>query len=144
MVADDFAKGNVLKQEAYHFSRYLIDRTPNEALVDGYTNANRKLSIDVPLQADKNVLDFALKHPWTISLLDAATGFIYPDALLRKKIYTMAAVLEAFPEYTEYFLPESNSTMMLLFRLIVNAFTAAIKIVIGIPLLMFIRRNTSD
>jgi hypothetical protein len=134
-------KNNVLEKEALLFSRYLIDREPPVELVDRYVNANRQLGIDEGPHLDDNILKFTWAHPWSISFLDAASGLMQPDALIRKKIYTMAAVLEASTLYTEKFLPGKLSALSLFWMLITNGIVSAIKIVIGVPLFFVIRRR---
>jgi hypothetical protein len=144
MTSELHIPNNILEREAYLYSNYLLDREPPEEIVKRYVNANRKLGIDVVPPSDANILKFSLTHPWSIPFLDAATGFLHPDSFLRKKIYTMAAVLEATPRYTEDFLPQNLSPLKLFVQLIANGLTAGIKVMIGIPMFLFIRRHTHD
>ncbi len=134
---------NVLEQEANNYSRYLLDRDPSKDIVERYIHASRKLGIDAVSISDSKIMEFSHAHPWTIPFLDAAVGLLQPEALLRKKIYTMAAILEASPLYTEHFLPKRLSPLTLLFQLIFNCLTAGIKIIVGIPMLILIRGSAS-
>jgi len=125
------------------FSRYLLDSTPPRKIVERYINASHSLGIiNAVNKADLNILKFSRNHPWSISFLDAACGFLYPGALLRKKIYTMAAVLEASPLYTGYFLPQNLSSLRLFVQLITNGLIAGIKVMIGIPIFLYVRRRS--
>jgi len=93
---------------------------------------------------DDHIIKYSISHEWSIPFLDAAAGLIQPDALIRKKIYTMAAVLEASTLFTEEFLPRPLSPLALFCLLLTNGMLAGIKIIIGVPLLLFIRRRKDD
>jgi len=136
----------VLEEEALLFARYLIDCDPPREMVVRYIDANRRLGVNAVTAADEHILNFSVSHPWSIPFLDAAAGILRPEAVLRKKIYIMAAVLEASPRYPECFLPVNLSSLVLFLRLIINGFTACIKIMIGIPMLMLIGngKRTND
>lgn len=138
------SEDKTLEKEAVLFASYLLDRDPPEEMVDRYINANRKLGVNRVTATDENVLNFSMSHPWSIHFLDAATGLLMKDSLLRKKIYVMAAVLEASPRYAESFLPENLSPLMFFCRIIASGFKACIKIMIGIPMLMLIRKHAND
>jgi hypothetical protein len=144
MTPENHARSTPLAREAYLYSRYLIDREPPEEIVERYIKANRVLGIDSASPLDTDILDFSLKHPWSIPFLDAAAGFLKPDAILRKKIYTMAAVLEASPHFTGHFLPQTISPLKLFAQLIVNGLSAGLKIMFGIPIFLLIRRRSND
>lgn len=131
---------NVLEQEANNYSRYLLDRDPPKDMIERYIHASRKLGIDAVSISDSKIMEFSHAYPWTIPFLDAATGLMHPDALIRKKIYTMAAVLEASTLFTEAFLPRTLSPLSLFVRLISSGIIAGIKIIIGMPLLLYLRR----
>lgn len=134
----------ILKKEARLFARYLLDCEPPPDMVDRYIDANRKLGIDAVIAYDTKIMEFALTHSWSVPFLDAAAGFLQPDALLRKKIYVMAAVLEASPQYVKDFLPAYLSALMLFVQLIRSGLLAGIKVLIGIPLFLFVRRPRND
>src|SRR5262245_25782321 len=88
-----------LEQEARVFSLYLVGRIPRDALRQRYADAVRAL---LPNPADARgeaVVAFARRHPWCVSFLDAACGLVRPGARLREKIFVMAAVLEASPDF---------------------------------------------
>jgi hypothetical protein len=95
--SEHYSKDDILEKEARLFARYLIDCEAPPEMVDRYINANRKLGTDVVIDFDAKMMEFALTHPWSVPFLDAAAGFLQPNALIRKKIYVMTAVLEASP-----------------------------------------------
>jgi len=138
MKSENNYSDSVLEEEALLFARYLLDRDPPREMVVRYIDANRRLGVNAVTAADERILNFSVSHPWSIPFLDAAVGILRPEAVLRKKIYTMAAVLEASPRYSEYFLPVSLSPLVLFSRLITNGLTACIKVMVGMPMLMLI------
>jgi hypothetical protein len=129
----------ILKREAYIYSRYLLGSNPSEELAERYIRANRALGTDHILPVDTRVLEFARSHQWSIPLLDAGAGLLQPEALLRKKIYIMAAILETSPDHAREFLPQVLSPILLALKLIANGISAGVKIFIGIPLLILVR-----
>ena len=66
---------------------------------------------------DAALLGFVHRHPWSVSLLDAACGLLRPAGLLRSKLLIMAAILEASPAHAADFLPRSLGTVALLVHL---------------------------
>ncbi len=138
------SKDFVLEKEARLFARYLLDCDPPREMVDRYISANRHLGLNVVTAENEHISNFSLSHPWSIPFLDAATGFLQPEAALRKKIYIMAAVLEASPRYAKDFLPDNLSPLLLFVRLITNGLTAGIKILVGLPMFLIIRRSKND
>jgi len=122
------------------FSHYLLDSTPPKEFVERYINANHALKVmNVVNKSDVKILEYARNHPWSIPFLDAASGILQPNTSLRKKIYIMAAVIEASPKYAEDFLPQNLSPLRLFTQLVINGFTGVIKVIFGIPLFLFFR-----
>ncbi len=140
---NDF-EDRTLEKEAVLFARYLLDSNPPQEMIDRYKSANEQLGVRASTAADEQVLSFSVSHPWSIPYLDAATGLLMNDSLLRKKIYVMAAVLEASPRYAKDFLPENRFLLMVFVQLIGSGLIAGIKMLIGIPLFLVIRRRNND
>jgi len=110
-------EGGQLEAEARVFARYLLGRDPAPELLERYVAASRKL-LRGPVDArDAALLGFVHRHPWSVSLLDAACGLLRPTGLLRSKLLIMAAILEASPAHAVDFLPRSPGTVVLLARL---------------------------
>ena len=93
--------------EAASFGRYLLGRQIDAASCDAYDTAARALSYD----GGDRVTQFALGKPWSIASLDAALALVKPDAMLRKKLLLMAAVLETRPNYCDDFLPRDRAAL---------------------------------
>lgn len=87
---------------------------------------------------------FCLAHPWSLPFLDAGCALIRPEAALRRKIYIMAAVLEASTQYTDKFLPADLPGPAFLVRVAVNGMIACVKAAIGVPLLIFVEGRRRD
>ena len=132
---------DVLAAEAILFSRYLLRTDPPAEMIERYVAGDRILFPDRAADADRAVVAFARSHPAAVSLLDAATGLLMPDALLRKKILLMAAILEASPRYADEFLPRTVPPLRLFFSLCGWTLTSAFKVVLGTPLLLLARRT---
>jgi hypothetical protein len=138
-MSQDIAHHDRLRKEATLYTQYLINRHPSEEIIERYAHANRKLAIDSDIGPDASIVRFSLAHPWSIPFLDAAAGLLRPEALLRKKIYTMSAVLEASTKYTEHFLPSLQSSPAFIMQLVYSGLLALIKVLIGIPLWLIVR-----
>src|SRR5262245_32217704 len=63
---------------------------------------------------DDALIRFALRHPWSLPCLDAATGLVAPRALLRQKLILMLAILETMPALADDFLPRPRPRARLL------------------------------
>jgi hypothetical protein len=113
-VPDDEA--SALELEARVFGRYLLGRVPQADLVERYRDANRVLFPPPAPPAEAAVVAFVRRHPWSVSLLDAASGLRRPGSLLRNKILVMAAILEASPAFAEEFLPPAPGPIALVLR----------------------------
>ena len=130
-----------LRAEAMQFSRYLLGRPPEAAMVERYVEANRTLFGEDTPQEDRALLGFCQRHPSCIGLLDGAAGWLQPDALLRKKILVMGAILEASPRFAPEFLRARTSTSGFVLGSGWWASRAATKLLIGSMLLWWLRRN---
>lgn len=144
MTSEFDIQANLLEKEANLYSQYLIDQKPPQEMIKRYIDANRILNINRGSSLDNKVVQFSVSYPRSIPLLDAAAGFLQRDSLLRKKIYTMAAVLETSPKYTKEFLPRHLSSLRLFVQLCANGLATCIKVLIGIPLFLFVKRGTRD
>jgi len=120
-----------LQVEARLIARYLLGRVPSQELVERYEEANRALFTGPVDQEDAAVIGFVSRHPWSVPFMDAASGLLRPDGMLRGKILTMGAILETSPEFADEFLPRTVRPTRLLLRLFVLGLAAAAYIVLG-------------
>src|SRR5207249_3660259 len=73
----------------------------------------------------------ARRHPWSVSLLDAASGLLRPGSLLRNKILLMAAILETSPAFADEFLPRDARPLGLLLALVAHGTVAVARAALG-------------
>jgi hypothetical protein len=123
-----------LEKEARLFARYLIRSDASPQAIRLYQAAMRDSR---PSSADRKLLDFMVSHPCSIGLIDA--GLVFRDAYseARRRLYVMFAILEASPEYYDYFLPKKRSPFYLFFIGYAGV-RAVIKAVLGLALVKVI------
>jgi len=120
-----------LQTEARVFSRYLVGRDPPDELIGRYERANRALFTEPVDQRDRALVGFVGRHPWSVSFLDAASGLLRPNGLLRGKILTMGAILETSTEFADEFLPRAAHPAALVLRLFMLGVVAVTCAVLG-------------
>ena len=128
-VSDD--EESALALEARVFTRYLVRQAPPAELVDRYREANRMLFADPVPPADAAIVRFVRRHPWSVSVLDAAVGLRRPGSLLRNKILVMAAILEASPTFADEFLPPTPRPVALVLRVLWFGTLAVVRAALG-------------
>ena len=117
--------------EARLFTRYLVGRPPPAELVDRYRAANAAIFTEPVAREDAALVAFARRHPWSVSLLDAASGLLRPGSLLRNKILLMAAILETSPAFADEFLPRDARPLRLLLTLLAHGTVAVARAALG-------------
>lgn len=123
--------------QAQVFSHYLIGQLPHADAILLYNKAmanSRVLS-----RADQRLLEFILVHRWAIGAVDGALALIQPQSEVRRRIYLMFSILEARPEYTQSFLPQSRSAWYWVMLIVIGA-RAIIKALIGLFVVKVIAR----
>ena len=126
-------------REALIFARYLVGRPPPVAAVERYRAARRATFGDATATGDP-LLAFVRRHPWSVAPLDAVASLLQPGGSLHAAVLTMAAVLEASPEFADEFLPRSVSRPALAWQLVAGGFVTAVCVVAGLLLLPVARR----
>lgn len=122
-------------REGRLFSRYLVGKVAADPILQRYARAVKELFGG---EAESPALRFAKRHRWALPLLDAACGLARPDDALRRRLLVMAAVLETTPEHAEAFLPRPVPRGRLIAGLAVSATAAALKAILGLPLLFLL------
>jgi hypothetical protein len=130
----DLMTDDELDAEARAFARYLVRRTPPPELVVRYREASRVLFSAPTDPADAAVVRFAVRHPWSVGLLDAAAGFRRPGGLLRSKLLVTSAILEASPTFADEFLPRSVGALRLAGTIAAAGTLAVLRLLLGVPL----------
>lgn len=116
--------------------RYLIGVTPNAAAKTLYAKAMSTIPVEMDA-ADARLWNIIVRWPFTLTFIDGALALLKPYSSIRRKIYTMLAVLEVSPEYCDYFLPKRCG----LFYMVNIAFTgicAVLSAVVGLVIIKLI------
>ena len=131
-----------LRTEAMVFGRYLVDRDLSEELIERYCRANEELFAH---EYPDSAVDYARKHPWSIAMLDAATGLAAlrggEPSLLRKKLLVMTAIVETTPDYVKWTEPRAAALPELVVRLGVAGARTALNAAAGLALLAVVKRR---
>lgn len=136
-----------LRTEAIVFGRYLVDREPAEDLIDRYRRANETLfgaeigGARGASDADRAVLDFARRHPWSVPMLDAAAGLTGKAPLFRKKLLVMTAIIETTQEFVDRTEQQAVGLPRLAVRLGVAGARTAFHVATGLALSAVLRRR---
>lgn len=129
------AEARELEGEARIFARYLVGRPPPPELIDRYRAANARLFTAPAPAADRSLVAFVRRHPWSVGLLDAAAGIRRPGSLLRNKILVMAAILETAPAFAGEFLAPPVGPLALALRVAGLGTLAVVRTILGMALL---------
>jgi hypothetical protein len=122
-------------EEARHFARYLIDEDIDDEILQRYLLAVRELFTE-PVDGD---LAFVRRHRWSLPLLDAATAVVRPRSQVRRRVFLMAALLEASPRHADFFLAPPPRRWSLVLALMGRGLSSATKLFAGVLLLPFVR-----
>lgn len=126
--------------EARLFCRYLIGTEASADLLERYAAGCRRLFGGTPEPGEAAVIAFALRRPWSLPFLDAASGLAAPQSELRRRLLLMLALLEACPDHADFFLPEPPGRMRAVARIGRAGLSAAAKAALGLLLLPLARR----
>ena len=129
-----------LEKEAEALGRYLLGSAPSPGEIERYIRGSRALFPDAP-RREAAVLSFALRRRWALPLLDGACGLVEPDALLRRKLILMLAILETSPGRVEAFEPITGPRAAILGRLFLRASKGVVRCIAGLAVLPIARRS---
>lgn len=129
-----------LDDEARILSRYLIGRETDSRAAARYAAGCSRIFASQEDPAEAAVVGFALRHPRTLPLLDAASGLLAPQSLLRRKLLLMLAVLEAAPEQASLFQARRRARAAVVMAVAGRGLWAVLKAVAGAMLLPIARR----
>lgn len=134
MLAAGMVKDDRLETEARRFGRYLGSGNLPEDLVDRYCEANRALFPGRPSPEDLAFLAFVRQHAWSLPVLESALGLIRPDALLRRKLVVLVAIIETDPRFANRFEALAPGRANAVLRLLGLGLSSAFKLTCGILL----------
>ena len=116
--------------EAQVYGQYLIGQAINNATIGRYHIALSKLDYQAQ-DWEHKVVEVAVRKPYLIPYFDAAMALRHRNALLRKKIFVMLAILETRPEYADFFLNRKYSKYYFL-KILGIGFRAMYRAAIGL------------
>ncbi|HEY0030652.1 MAG TPA: hypothetical protein VGC65_07835 [Bacteroidia bacterium] len=127
--------------EAERIAIYLLPVSVQEAEKNKYADAMQKLNIcfsDYETALWKNMM----KSRWRMACIDAGLALREPGNNVRRKLFTMLAILEASPNYTKYFLSRNFSSLYI-FKLAAIGIRAVCRAAIGAIMINNIKRRCS-
>ncbi len=117
-----------LIRQAEVLGRYFLKKHPTDKIKHLYAEIIGK-SKGLSRQ-DQRLLLFATKHHRSLGLIDAGLALMRPDSEVRRRLYIMFALLEASPDYCDYFLPKKRGPFYL-FIIVWAGLSALFKAAVG-------------
>src|SRR5688500_8164498 len=100
-------------REAAVIARYLLRIAPSSELQLRSAKAIDRLKIELD-QDEARLWWIIERYPRTLRMVDGGLASLRPHGGIRRKIYTMLAILEASPEHCERFLPKPCSAFQII------------------------------
>ena len=119
-----------LEEQSNSFGYYLLRQPVPAQVIDRYFLTIQDLSVHLSDQ-DTKLLEFITKHRWSIGFIDSGLALGRPDSEVRHRLFIMFALLEATPDFHDYFLPKKLH-FMYFFIVIYTGFKALIKAFVGV------------
>ncbi len=121
-------------REGTVFARYLLGVDASPAVLRRYASACRNLSGEATSGHDQAVVQFIRRHPWSLPYLDAASGWLRRESLLRKRLLVMLSLLETTPEYADRFVSRPGPRGVVIVRIALWAASGILKLALGLLL----------
>lgn len=125
--------------EAEQIGNYLLCIPIQDSEKNTYADAMQKLNISFS-KYEQALWDSMLKSKFKMACIDAGLAFKDPNNNVRRKLFTMLAILEASPNYTKYFLSR-NFSFFYLFKIGVVGTRSIVRAMIGIVIVNSIKRK---
>ena len=125
--------------EAEQIGNYLLSIAIQDSEKNTYVDAMQKLNIQFS-NYEQALWNSMLKSKWKMACIDAGLAFKDPNNNVRRKLFTMLAVLEASPNYTKYFLSR-NFSFFYLFKIGAVGTRAVFRAMIGVLIVNSIKRK---
>ncbi len=124
-------------REAILITGYLLRTTPSPELQYRYASAIQRLNIILDRDED-SLWRIIERYPSTLRMIDGGLALLRPQGGIRRKIYTMLAILEASPEHCGQFLPKPCSFFQMI-RLIGIGFRATLTALLGLVIIQIVK-----
>ena len=125
--------------EAELITSYLLSSNVGEREKLIYAEAMRKLNIELS-PYEQMLWSRMMQGKVRMAFIDAGLALKDPNNNVRRKLFTMLAILEASPNYTEYFLPK-NYSFFYFFKLSFVAMRAVYRALVGVLMIKNIQRK---
>ena len=133
-----------LEAEAWLLGWYIVGESPSPEVVARYREAVRTLWPESDgSAADRSMLAFVRRRPWSLGPLDAASALFDRGGALRSRVLVASAILETTPAHADRFLPRTVSGPALLARLVVAGIASALLVAVGAALWPAARRTNA-
>ncbi len=127
--------------EAEKIGAYLLSIPIKNSEKSTYAQAINQLNIN--FTAFEEVLwQKMLQSNWKMACIDAGLALLQPTSNVRRKIFTMLAILETSPNYTDYFFSKKFS-FFYMFKIGLVSFRAIIRAIFGVVLIKIIQKKCS-
>lgn len=127
--------------EAEQITNYLLSVPVQEFEKSKYADAMQKLNIQFS-EYENALWKSMMKSKWRMASIDAGLALKEPNNNVRRKLFTMLAILEASPNYTSYFLSK-NYSFFYIFKLGLVGIRSSWRAMIGIVIVKNIKRRCS-
>lgn len=127
--------------EAEQITNYLLSVPVQESEKNKYADAMQQLNIQFS-DYETALWNSMMKSKWRMASIDAGLALKEPNNQVRRKLFTMLAILEASPNYTSYFLSR-NYSFFYIFKLGVVGIRAMWRAMIGVVIVKNIQRRCS-
>ena len=127
-------------REAVLIARYLLGVSLSHELQVRYATAIERLQVHLD-QEEQRLWRFVERYPKTLRMIDGGLAFLKPQGGIRRKIYTMFAILETCPEYSDEFLPKT-CTLLGLFRFAAIGLRAGLAAGLGLILIQITKARS--
>lgn len=131
---------DALAREANVLTRYLLDVDCPADLSARYAEAVARTLGAGDAPRDARVAAFAIARQWALPYIAAAAPFLSGGASLRTKLTLMSAILETTPRFASEFLPRHLTLGGLTRVVATQSLLAALRVIIGVPILLAVRR----
>lgn len=131
---------HTLDSECAVFSKYLARQVPTPYILAKYREAHQaspKLARQHPSPFDNVLVKLSRKHTATAKLVDAYTALFFRDAMTRKKMVLLIAILESSaPTYPIFDEPEPGGARVFLVRFVMYGIVFALALVLATLMLL--------
>ncbi len=127
--------------EAERISDYLLGVRVAESEKNTYAEAMRKLNISFS-SYEKTLWSHMLQSKFKMACIDAGLALKEPNNNVRRKIFTMLAIMEASPNHISFFLSREFS-FFYIFKIALVGMRAVCRAAIGTLMVNRIRRRCS-